>query len=328
MLKLWLAVAILATANSVVRKLTEIGELSLIDSRNPISFCNVLFAGNLIAFVCMFLLHRRSWTRAAVQRITPGEWGALLGVTLLSVAAAPALIFTALDLTSVTSVVLLGRIEPPLVIGLGVAVLGERLNLWGAAGAIVALVGVAASLLLQPVMDNVSAGAMLGRGEILALAGAVCFACGTILSKAKLGNVPLGIFATVRVAVGTIVFAAIVMILFGAQHFTDIFSPVLWRWMLLYGTLIVALGQTLWFAGLRTCDTSQISLASSFTPLVAIAAAFVILGEVPMAAQITGGAIILAGVAIGQFGASRGKKKALRAAELATTEMGMGFRGV
>ena len=37
------AIAIFGAANAVTRKITEIGAANLIDGRNPISFCNVLF---------------------------------------------------------------------------------------------------------------------------------------------------------------------------------------------------------------------------------------------------------------------------------------------
>ena len=51
---LWIAILIFAAAASVVARLVEIGEANLIDGRNPISFCNLLFAGNLVAALTLF----------------------------------------------------------------------------------------------------------------------------------------------------------------------------------------------------------------------------------------------------------------------------------
>ncbi|MGJ3252049.1 MAG: EamA family transporter, partial [Elainellaceae cyanobacterium] len=50
---LLLAVLIFAAANSVTRKLTELGAQYLVEGRNPISFCNVLFVGNLCALIAL-----------------------------------------------------------------------------------------------------------------------------------------------------------------------------------------------------------------------------------------------------------------------------------
>ena len=46
---LWLAILIFGAASAVVAKLIMIGENALLDGRNPIAFCNLLFAGNVVA---------------------------------------------------------------------------------------------------------------------------------------------------------------------------------------------------------------------------------------------------------------------------------------
>ncbi len=324
-LHLWVAVAILASGSAVVRKLAEIGAANPIDGRNPISFCNVLFAGNVVALALILVGHRREWSRANLAKVARDEWVSMLGVAMLSVALAPALIFTALERTSVTSVVLLGRIEPPLVLALGALVLGDRLSRWGVIGALTVLAGVAASLLLQPMMDGLT----FGRGEAFALMGAACLAVGTVLAKARLGKVPLGIFAGTRMVVGTVVFAIVVLTLFGPAHFVDIFAPQLWAWMLLYGGIVVTGGQLFWFSGLRSSSTLQVSIASSVSPVVAVLAAFAILGEVPMLAQLIGGAIMLSGIGMGLWSSTRPEATVgVPAGGSADHDRNGGFKGV
>ena len=51
------AIIIFAAGSPVTRKLIEIGANNLVDGRNPISFCNVLFVGNL----CALLLCPSTW---------------------------------------------------------------------------------------------------------------------------------------------------------------------------------------------------------------------------------------------------------------------------
>ena len=46
---LWFAILIFGAASAVVAKLIMIGENALLDGRNPIAFCNLLFAGNVVA---------------------------------------------------------------------------------------------------------------------------------------------------------------------------------------------------------------------------------------------------------------------------------------
>ena len=64
---LWIAILIFAAAASVVARLVEIGEANLIDGRNPISFCNLLFAGNLVAALTLLALYHREWRPARLR---------------------------------------------------------------------------------------------------------------------------------------------------------------------------------------------------------------------------------------------------------------------
>src|SRR4028119_1050934 len=73
------AIIIFAAANSVTRKLTEIGVQNLIDGRNPISFCNVLFVGNLCALSALILIYRQQWTVQSLKQLRWTDWLGLVG---------------------------------------------------------------------------------------------------------------------------------------------------------------------------------------------------------------------------------------------------------
>ncbi|MFM6154033.1 MAG: EamA family transporter, partial [Sphaerospermopsis kisseleviana] len=81
-----------------------------------------------------------------------------------------------------------------------------------------------------------------------------------------------------------------------------VFSPFLWQWMLVYGSVIVVLGQLFWLKGLRSSTVSSASLAGSFTPIVGIFAPYLVLGEVPNMAQYIGGSLILFAIFLSQVG--------------------------
>ena len=110
----WLAVLIYASSNSIVSLLADIGRQNPVDGRNAISLCNLLFLGSLISLVPMIFMFYKDWTRENLRTLSRKDWGILTLSGILSSAVTPALFFIALDHTTVTNVVLIGRIEPPL----------------------------------------------------------------------------------------------------------------------------------------------------------------------------------------------------------------------
>lgn len=71
---LLVAVIIFAAANSVTRKLTELGAQNLIDGRNPISFCNVLFVGNLCALTALLVVYHPQLRGHVLRQLAVGDW--------------------------------------------------------------------------------------------------------------------------------------------------------------------------------------------------------------------------------------------------------------
>ncbi|MEM6591973.1 MAG: DMT family transporter [Cyanobacteria bacterium P01_C01_bin.73] len=305
---LLIAIVIFGAANAVTRKLTEIGAANLIDGRNPISFCNVLFVGNLCALILLSILYWRQWRWSVLRQIDLKQWLIMGVVAALGAAVVPTLIFTALSITAVNNVILIGQIDTPIVLALSVLLLGDRVNSWVIAGAVLSLVGVSLTVLLQPPSpDAVSMGMglMIGRGELLTLIAAVGKAVANLISKVSLKQIPLGIFSVFRMAVGTVVFFVAALVLYGPEHFGDVASPFLWQWMLFYSAVIVVGGQLFWFSGLKRSSASEVSLATAFNPIAGVLAAFLLLGEAPTVAQYMGGVVILVGIGLNQVGLQR-----------------------
>ena len=326
---LLIAVLIVAAANSVTRRLTELGAENLIDGRNPISFCNVLFVGNLCALVALIVVYGREWNPSSLSRLKVSDWLSLIAVATLSGALAPALFFFALDLTAVNNVVLIGRIEPPISLALSVLILRARVNRQIIIGAVLAFVGVILTIVLQPADNDVMtmAGFDIGQGELMTAVGAIALAVSNLISKIKLDRIPLGIFTIFRTAVGTLIFFSLTVKLYGIEHFMDVFAPIVWQWMLLYGIVIVVGGQLAWFRGLKTTTAADVSLANSINPIAGIIFAFLILGEVPTLAHYIGGSLIIIGIVFNQIGATRlNKIEKSKAAE--SMEEQVGFKGI
>jgi drug/metabolite transporter (DMT)-like permease len=235
--------------------------------------------------------------------------------------------------------VLIGRLEPPLTFALSIWLLQERSNRWEAFGTIMIFIGVFLTIALQSSPQMMQFGIVsIGVGELLAAIGAIALAISTIIGKKWLSQVPLGIYGIFRTALGTIVFFFAALILYGDHHFAGIFSPFLWRWMLVYGSIIVVLGQSFWVRGLRASTVSTASIVSSFTPIIGVLAAYWILDEVPTQAQYIGGSFILAGLFLGQIGNFRTARRTMRhqtsgqtnsqQSEPIEVEIGSGFKGI
>ena len=325
---LWISILVFAGSNSIVRILSDLGAMHPIDGRNAISFCNLLFAGNACAVIALSVVYRRQWTRETLRSLTRSDWRNLLLLSLLTSGVAPWLFFVAIENTMVTSVVLVGQLETPLFLVLSWLVFKDRLGRWAVLGAALSLCGVALSVLLQPP----SGGFMIGKGELSAAGAAVIYAISTIIAKPLLKQTPIGIFSVVRTAVGTVVFFVAASLLYGPEHFTDLASPFLWQWMLVYGGIVIVGGQIAWYRGLKTARHIDVSLATSAAPIAGVLGAYLILGEQPMTAHYVGGAVLMLGIAIGLLG---GRGKAATDREAAPTarsaiaaEGRAGFRGV
>nr|WP_255348900.1 DMT family transporter [Lyngbya sp. PCC 8106] len=234
------------------------------------------------------------------------DWLGLTTVAILAGALAPALFFSALERTMVNNVILISRIEPPLVLALSILLLHERVNRWVIIGAIVSFIGVGLTVFIpDPNREMISMTGFHGIGELMVAVGAVSAAVATIISKVSLRNIPLGFFNVYRTFLSTVIFFVIVTLLFGFGHFMDVFSPLVWQWMLLYSLVIVVGGQFCWFSGLKKSSASEISLASSFAPIVGVLASYFILGEIPTTPQSIGGSVIFLGIIINQIGVSK-----------------------
>jgi drug/metabolite transporter (DMT)-like permease len=301
---LWIAILIFGASSSVTRKLTELGATQFMNGHNPISLCNVLFVGNVCALGLMLVVYRSQLTTANLRQISKIEWINLTIVAILSGAIAPAAIFRALALTPVNNIILLGRLEVPLILILSRFILHERLNRYQKIGIFVMLIGIVVAVMGDR-MDLSKSGLTLGTGEILTITAAVVSAIATLINKQKLSTIPVGIYGSFRTGVGSIVFFVFAILLYGTGHFAEMFSPFLWQWMLVYGGIIVVVGQSLWIKGSRESPLTLSTIVSCFHPVAGMFFAYWILAEAPTMQQVIGTIILLSGLLLSQVKSDR-----------------------
>ncbi|MCB9794909.1 MAG: EamA family transporter [Alphaproteobacteria bacterium] len=311
-LALLIAVTLFGLSHSVVARLAQLGA-ALGGAHNPVSFCNVLFAGNVVAGLALALYLRQDLKPGCWAKVGPRERRALLLVGALSGALAPALLFMALAQTSVSDVVVIGRLQAPVLLAISALLFGLRPPLGVILGEGLILLGVALMLFID-------SWGLLKPGQLMAAGGAVSLAVGTAVGQRTLSHVPRGVVMVSRTFIGAVVFFAVAMGLYGPQHFAELGSPFLWKWMLLYGGLIVAVGQLTWARGLQGTPPGLAAILEAFLPIVGIAGAAVIMGEHPTGGQLLGGGVAVLGIGLGALTWWRLRKK--------LAPGGMGFRGV
>lgn len=318
----WAAVVIYASSNSIVALLIDIGELSPVaEGRNAITHSNLLVLGSLLSIPVLIALYRRDLTRANWAALSGKEWKLMTVAAVLSSALTPGLFFFALANTSVTKVVMIGRIEPPLFLLAAYLVMNETFrprvliaSLIAAVGAFVIIMG----------CDG-SGGISFGAGEWAAVAGTVSYVASTLVTRRGVRQVPMGLFFVYRTVLGCAIYVIAVCAAFGPEAFIDILSPVLWSWIWVYAGIALVLAPIVWSLALKRVSSDDLTLANSFAPLAGVFFAILLVGEAPSDGLLPGGVIILLSIAYGR-GLICGTSLAHQASRLATLICARGLR--
>ncbi len=263
-------------------------------AETAISFCNVLFVGNLCAsFVVLGHFGPRR-IAADLRALSARLW---LEVAVFAGLAAllSTLIFLALQTTTVTNAVLLARLGPLLyalgsALFLGMAIgRGEWLG-FGLIG-----LGLAATVFT-------SAGFAISRGDVLILASAGVYALLTLLGKHLLAATepPAVVFA--RNFFSSIVFFTIALVLFGPEHFMDAFYGPLWAIMAVYALVVIVLAQLAFYRAIDALPPASVARWTFMTPVLAVGYAFVLNGERPGVSQLAALTFITAGLLVSALG--------------------------
>jgi len=261
----------------------------------PISFCNVLFVGNLCAALVVLFWFGVSSIMQDLRQTKPRI---LIGLFINGCLASllSALIFIGLNYTMVTNAVLLARLGPILYALAGAVIFGKRILKSEWLGFSVIGVGILAILL-------VSTNFQLNRGDLFILASSFVYAITSIIGKFMLTqDTPLRTVVFTRNFVSSIVFFAIANIVFGPEHFAETFAGQLWIVMSIYALILIVLGQFLWYAALGRLDSRVVGKWTSATPIFGVIFAFVLNGERPSPIQVIAFVVIMIGIFITTLG--------------------------
>jgi drug/metabolite transporter (DMT)-like permease len=99
---LFLASIVLSSATPLIAKLIALGNAHQVHGRNPISFCNVLFAGNMVAFLVLIFIYSKDLSSVQLFKIGWKNWLLCLIAALLSGFLSPSLFFFGIEFTNLS----------------------------------------------------------------------------------------------------------------------------------------------------------------------------------------------------------------------------------
>ncbi len=258
-----------------------------------------------------------------VKEITARQSLFILLAALSSGFLTPTLYFIGIKYANVINAVLISTLQIPLTLFSGWVFFREKPKFNLLVGSLLTVIGVASIILLQN-FENASiityqkSSGMINKslfsivpflGETCILFAVISSTFSTLIGFHAINILPIKIFNIFRMFVGTIIFFSIVLLMFGWSHFADLFSPFLWKWMLFYGVVIVALNIYFYCQAIKYAKLPEITISSSLVPLSSIFFSFFILGVLPGKAQLIGGSLILIGMMIGLIGKLKQSKE-------------------
>ncbi len=183
-----------------------------------------------------------------------------------------------------------GAVQPLIVVFLARMVLGTRLRIVAVAAALAGIVGVAL-LVLKP--DS----ALDQTGIIAALAGAFSMAAGTVLSRYWQPPVSPLTFTAWQLTAGGLLLVPVALSL---EPALPVLTLTNWLGLIYLGLIGGAVTYLLWFRGLARLESSVAASLGFLSPLTAVILGWVLLGQQLNLMQITGMAIVLFSVWLGQ----------------------------
>jgi len=291
-INLILAIVLAALATPVVKWLVVHGGKLGISNPNAISFCNILFVGNLCSGAVVLATFRWQDIWRQLSGLDARTTLFLSGNLLLGTVFAPILLYTALETTMVTNLVLLTRIEAVAYSILGFYLFKDPISKSNWIGLVFITIGTITLALVQ---------GQLMHGDGLGLLAGILYAVGSALGRSVLKQISIPAFVFIRNLVGGIVFFWLAIILYGPDHFAHAFSVDLWLVMTVYAALVVVLGQMTWFRAVSALSSGIVSAWSTLTPVLGVLFAYLMIHEIPNGSQWVAAFIIIGGLVITQL---------------------------
>jgi len=255
---------------------------------HPIAFNAVRFT---VSSAAMFLVLKM---RGEGLRIASHDIRSILWLGFIANAFYQFLFVLGLARTGAGNGALIMALSPVFAFLIGVAMGRERFSRGVLVGIIMSLAGVAAIVAFGS--EGISfAGSW--RGDLLMMAASICWGWQSAESTRLLGK-----YGPIRLTVATMIAGTAMMVPMSlpwiiAQPWPSI-APIAWLGLGYSALLSIAYGYFVWAHALNTIGVARTSVFNNLTPIVALLAGWLLLGENPLASQIAGVVLVLVGVFI------------------------------
>lgn len=246
---------------------------------------NLVFWRSVVAFAVLLAIQLSVGQKFEVPPLGPS-----LAVALLQTTAFQCLVQLALTMGGAGQVVLLAYTMPFWAAAIAWPVLGERLSRLHLISFLLAAVGLVLVIAPWHGMGNVLA-------LIPALASGLCWGGGVVISKKLFKEKSPGMlnFITWQMLLCSVF--CLPLLWFVPQRPTD-WSVELFLGLAYTGIVASALGWWLWLSVVRRVSVAVVGMSSLGVPVLAVILAWLLLGENPDAATLTGVAAIVAGLIV------------------------------
>ncbi|WP_425444343.1 EamA family transporter [Saccharothrix carnea] len=228
---------------------------------------------------------------AVTRRLPRGDWwwrSLVLGTLNIGVFL-PLLFLAAYRLPGGVAATV-GAVQPLVVAGLAVVLLGQRMTTRTALAAIAGIVGVALLVLRADARLDVV-------GVAAALGGAVAMAAGVVLSKRWTTPAPLLAVTGWQLVAGGVV---LLPVTFAVEGPPPAMTAANVGGFLYLGVIGGALAYALWFRGIRVLPATQVTFLGLLSPVVATLVGWLVLDQGLTAWQVLGAAVVLGALVVAQ----------------------------
>lgn len=251
----------------------------------PLAFNGVRMSIAVLTFLALTFIRQR-------PRLPARDFGALLALGMLGNGLYQILFIEGISRTRAGSVALILAAGPAFVAMIGRLLGVERVTARGWGGIALSLIGIGLVSASRPAASSGSATIV---GNLLVLAGALCWATFSVLVKPyanRIGSVELG---TITMLGGLIPLLAVASPALAGTSWSTL--PVgVWAALTYSGFGALFLAGVFWVRGVRVLGPTRTAMYVNLQPVIALLVAWAALHEVPTPAQWTGTAAIIAGV--------------------------------
>lgn len=304
------AIVFLSMRNPALKLLMEHDQILTIHYDGAISFCNVLFVGNLcVGFITLSFFGPLSLGREI--RALNLRSSALLILTSVIRATSLSLLFFALERTTVVQVILISQLKGIFYLILSYIILRVAFKKNELLG--YGIIFTAITILI--LNENI----LFSAVTWLLIAGVCLEKLSDVIDKILLKNQTEGIILSSNSFIGAIFYFIIFTYLYGPMHFADAFEGKLWVLMVFYAGITIGLGGILWLKATKSGTPQLVANFIMLRPFSTVLMAFLLVGEIPNQIEAIIFAVIVSGLLVIKF---KGKPRSVPMARVSEISPG------